>query len=672
MKKSTIFISALALLLCGCSVGSSGEYGFLNSGFEEGTLEGWTADGNAFTPQCVSRRSVSPNGETYWQEGRYFLSGGNAEAGATGTLTSPVFKLRGNGKIGFLIGAGADPQKCYVALCDEDGNELVRAGNDAYGAKGFSDGMYRTVLDASKYVGKKVKIKIVDADAGTNMHSYLNMDDFIIGYKGGAETPGGALKADKYIAANSASVLSTYRHTYHLMPPVGWMNDPNGFNFAFEKYHFFYQFHPYSSAWGPMHWGHYTSSDFIKWELQPTAIAPDSDYDKDGCFSGTSIVKDGKLYLMYTSVYAGKQTQALARSVDGVRFVKSGEVINSEQLPADFSRADFRDPKVFCHDGVYYAIMGSKASDGDGQLILYRSEDLYRWQYVGVVRKDSKTLRGIYECPDLTEIDGVDVLLSSPQGYATQDWRYENVHSAIYVTGKLDTATGRFEIVYEDEIDQGFDFYAPQTLKAADGRTIMTAWMQMWNRSMPTAQDGWAGAAILPRELSLKDGKLYQSPVREIENYRKNAVAVGETPIGEETTVKGVFGTKVELDFTLDLGTAQEVGINLFQGERNKTQIYYSREKDRVIFDRSAMGTFITHDSKEKDASVRSVQVSVKENRLTMRIFLDVSSCEVFLNGGERVMTGNVYSGIGDTGISFFARGGNAKIVRLNKYDVVV
>lgn len=672
MKKSAIVISALMLLLCGCSGGqSSEEYGFENSTFESGTLSGWTAEGNAFPNNAISRKSVSKGGETFWQEGKYFQNGETAEDGATGSLTSETFTLRGNGKIGYLIGGGADPDKCYIAICDEDGKELIKSGNSKYGASGFHDGMYRAVLDASEYLGKKVKIKIVDNDAGSGMGSYLNTDDFIVNFQGKAETPGGTLCADKYIAKNSESVIPTYRHTYHVMPPIGWMNDPNGFNYAFGKYHFFYQYHPYAAAWGPMHWGHYTTEDFVKWELQPTAIAPDSPYDKDGCFSGTSIVKDGKMYLMYTSVSAGKQTQALARSTDGINFVKAGEVINGEQLPESFSRADFRDPKVFLRDGVYYAMMGSRVGT-EGQIILYKSADLYRWEYVGVVRRDSKTPRGIYECPDLATIGDTDVLFTSPQGYPHEDWRYENVHSAIYVTGKLNTTTGEFESVYEDEIDSGLDFYAPQTLKAADGRTIMTAWMQMWVRSMPTEKDGWAGAGILPRELTLKDGKLYQAPVREIENYRQNEVRYQEKEIGENTVLEGVNGTKVELNVTFDLGTADEVGVKVYNGTDHNTRIYYSRSKDRVIFDRSQMGKIITFDGLESDAAVRSVKVDIKDNRLTMRIFLDVSSCEVFLNGGERTMTGNVYSDATDTGIAFYAVGNGAKIVSLEKYDIVV
>ena len=120
--------------------------------------------------------------------------------------------------------------------------------------------------------------------------------------------------ADSYIVHSLASVKKGYRHTYHVMPPVGWMNDPNGFCYAFGKYQLFFQFYPYGAAWNSMHWGHYTSEDFVKWQLQPTALAPSGTADRDGCYSGSAIVKDGKLYLMYTSVLGSRQTQSLAVS----------------------------------------------------------------------------------------------------------------------------------------------------------------------------------------------------------------------------------------------------------------------------------------------------------------------------------------------------------------------
>ena len=475
--------------------------------------------------------------------------------------------------------------------------------------------------------------------------------------------------ADSYIAANLSSVSNTFRHTYHAMPPIGWMNDPNGFIYAFGKYHLFYQFYPYGASWDSMHWGHYTTRDFIHWRLEPTALAPDGKYDSDGCFSGTSIMKDGKLYLMYTSVLADIQTQSLAVSADGIKFDKIGEVISSGQLPQDALRTEFRDPKVFLRGGVYYALLGSRTASGEGQILLYRSRDLLEWEFVNVVRRDRLTTRGIYECPDLFELGGKDVMLASPQGYETKDWRYENWQSAIYTVGKLDVESGVYEKEYEDEIDGGFDFYAPQTLTAPDGRVIMIGWMQMWSRRMPTAQLGWAGSMTLPRELSLRNGKLYQRPVRELKDYRWNEVKYTNVSVNEKTVLSGVSGNKVELRVVFDLKNAQRVGVKVFGKREKHARIYFDRMSHLVVFDRSDMGVEIFHDAKEKDASVRSVCVSTEDNRLEMLILLDVISCEVFLNDGERVMTGNVYSGGSD--ISFFAEGGEAEIITLEKYDVI-
>ncbi len=480
----------------------------------------------------------------------------------------------------------------------------------------------------------------------------------------------GTKTADLYIVHNLAAVNGNSRHTYHAMPPVGWMNDPNGFNEAFGKYHLFYQFYPYGPTWDSMHWGHYTTQDFVKWKLEPTALAPDASYDTDGCFSGSSVLSDGKLYLIYTSVVGDRQAQALAVSSDGVRFEKLGVVIPGEKLPKNCLKTDFRDPKVFRRGKMFYLLAGAMSDAGEGMIVLYRSADLAKWEFVNVLRKDNFTTRGIYECPDCFELGGCDVLFASPQGYKTQDWRFENVQSSIYMLGKLDVERGVFEKTYEDEIDGGFDFYAPQTMKTHDGRIVMIAWMQMWQRYMPTAKHGWAGAMILPRELSVKDCRLYQSPVREIERYRWNPIGFHNVKIGSRNELTKVNGTKVELIFTLDLGDAKRVGIKVYQKGEHDARIYYDREKDLVIFDRSRMGTEITHDAEEKDASVRSVKVEIKENKLGMRIFLDVSSCEVFLNGGERTMTGNVYSD-GD-GITFFAEEGSAKLIDLEKYDIVV
>lgn len=477
-------------------------------------------------------------------------------------------------------------------------------------------------------------------------------------------------RADAYISQRAGMVEQTFRHTYHAMPPVGWMNDPNGLCYAFGKYHVFYQFHPYAAAWGPMHWGHYTSNDLIRWELQPTALAPDCAYDKDGCFSGSAIVKDGMLYLMYTAVADGRQTQALARSSDGVHFEKMGQVIAEKDIPRDYSVADFRDPYVFVRNGVYYCLIGSKHVDGDGAVLLYRTDDLMQWRYVGRAWKDGRTHNGTYECPAFASFGNVDALFVSPQFMNCDGDRYENIHSNLYMLGKLDLQTGEFRRTAECETDGGFDFYAAQTLTLPDGRTVMTAWMQMWDRSFPTAPHGWVGALTLPRELTYRDGKLFQAPVREIEAYRTDRVSYPQAEVDGTLRLDGVEGNTIELSFDLDLGASARAGVKVFCGDGCETAIYYDRTKELVCFDRLHMGTFIKAAPGEHDSVLRRAHIRAEGGRLHFRIFLDVSSCEVFLGGGEQVLTGNVYSA--GKGIEFFSEGGKAFVRNVEKYTINV
>lgn len=183
-------------------------------------------------------------------------------------------------------------------------------------------------------------------------------------------------KANQYIREKRTEVVDEYRNHFHLMAPVGWINDPNGFIYFRGEYHLFYQFYPYDSVWGPMHWGHAKSKDLLHWEELPVALAPGESYDKDGCFSGSAIEKDGKLYLMYTGhTVVGeqvRQVQCLAVSEDGIVFKKYAQnPIIAEEHIADVAQIDdFRDPKVFQREGHFYSVVAAKTAESRGQILL--------------------------------------------------------------------------------------------------------------------------------------------------------------------------------------------------------------------------------------------------------------------------------------------------------------
>ncbi len=486
-------------------------------------------------------------------------------------------------------------------------------------------------------------------------------------------------KANEYIASNRGAVCHKYRHTYHAMPEIGWCNDPNGFVYYGGKIHLFYQHNPYGAGWDTMHWGHVTSRDFISWEYQPVALAPDMPYDVGGCFSGSAIEKDGMLYLMYTGLDSeNNQQQCLAVSQSGVEFTKAlnNPVITSAMVGEGMSVKDFRDPYVFRRGEHYYSVIGTKVNDR-GNIALYRSDDLIEWEFVGYCMNSDKPqednyfeLNAVYECPCFMQLDGQDILMCSPQFLPQQGSEFENVHSVVYMVGKLDLESGRFHYDTFHELDGGFDFYAAQSTTLPDGRTVLTAWMQMWDRNIPSQEDGWAGSMVLPRELSFRDGRLYQQPVREILSYRANEVERTDIALGQQPVrIAGVSGDTLELLVTFECGDADVVGVKLFEGKEHETLVYYDVQAGEVVLDRSKSGVAIA--GAEAQNATRRVCAGKQLETLSLRIFLDNTSAEVFVNDGYAVLTANIYADEADEGISFYALGGKAKVKKVTKYDIL-
>ena len=481
-------------------------------------------------------------------------------------------------------------------------------------------------------------------------------------------------RANAFLKEHSGKTKGRYRPRYHASVPVGWANDPNGLIFFGGKAHLFCQYNPNHPYWESMHWGHFVSTDLIRWEFLPVALAPDQNYDcGGGCFSGTALEHEGKLVLMYTGVAKEIQQQCLAISKDGVTFEKaaSNPVIPASLLPEGCSGRDFRDPKVFERQGIFYCITGVR--DGEtGDLLLFRSPDLLHWSFVGRLlspEKDGIFVDGVCECPDYLEVDGKELLLFCAMNYPEREGRFQNVHSSLYTTGHLDLSSGRFVPETCGELDGGFDFYAPQTMRLPDGRRVLIAWKQMWGRTIPTAKDGWAGSFTLPRELHIIDGALFQTPVKEIEGHRCGEVFYHDIPLCNECRqLAGIEGMVLELEAVFSLGSAKRAGVVLFQGETHETLIFYDAEAGRVVFDRSQSGA--DQRGSEKESNVRVLPLSLENGTISFRIFLDVSSAEVFLNGGRGVMTGNIYADEGDWGISFFAEGGDATLLSVKKYDL--
>lgn len=464
-------------------------------------------------------------------------------------------------------------------------------------------------------------------------------------------------QATKTVQANQ-NERAAYRLGYHLMAPSGWMNDPNGLIYFNGQYHAFYQHYPYGETWGPMHWGHGISDDLIHWHHLPVALAPGEAYDRDGCFSGSAVDDQGTLTLIYTGhnvIDPEKdvivQNQNIARSRDGIHFYKANANPVIQQQPAGMGQ-DFRDPKVWRENGVWFMVVGATKHD-QGQVLLYESANLEEWTYRGVLAQNDGGNEGyMWECPDFFKLGDKYVLLASPQGVEPEGDRYLNHHQTVYMVG--DYVNGQFIRSSFTELDYGHDFYAVQTLLDGKGRRIAIGWMDMWESPKPSQKHGWAGAMTLPRELVLtEEGKIAMKPIEELTLLRQQS-----TPIGP-LHVKHVYpilssGNLVELEaqFALVDSDASAFGIRFCCAAdgSEETVLRFDLLKHTVTLDRSRSG--------EGPGGARTVSIKSAAT-IDVRLFIDRSSVEVFINDGETVITSRIYPQETSTGMTVFAEGGS-------------
>ena len=481
-------------------------------------------------------------------------------------------------------------------------------------------------------------------------------------------------KARNYEAGKLAGTDPATRPLFHIAAPAGWINDPNGFSVYDGRIHLFYQYNPYAREWGPMHWGHSVSTDMIHWEQLPAALAPDQEYDKIGCFSGSAIEADGKHVLVYTGVTKVKmedqseqerQNQCIAFG-DGKDYVKyeKNPVVTGDMLPENCSRIDFRDPKIWKENDTYYLIVGSKDNQQIGQVVLCSSKDLKEWKFETILASNETGKIGtMWECPDFFPLGDKRVLICSPQNMKAEKYEFHNGHNSVYFAGDYDSETHSFVKKEPHPLDYGMDFYAPQTTELPDGRRIMIAWMKSWDACViPDSQD-WQGMMTLPRELELKDGRIWQKPVREIEKYRKNLCKYERIEIVGETTLAGVEGRTIDLTVTLENGDFTTFSTKLAANDEYETNFTYHKECGMLEIDRTYCG--VTKDI----VCVRKIKISDPDGLKTMRFILDRQSIELFINDGQQVATTAICTPQEAKGISFFS---DRKMwINVEKYDIV-
>lgn len=451
-----------------------------------------------------------------------------------------------------------------------------------------------------------------------------------------------------------------YRHKYHLMPPTGWLNDPNGLSYYGGNYHVFFQYAPEDARGGDKCWGHYQSPDLLNWEYTGIAIYPDTEYDRNGAYSGGALTDDGNLELFYTGnlkeegdfdyINEGRGATVIYLSTeDGVHLTEKELLMTNDDYPADLSR-HVRDPKVWKDQGSYYMLLGARTRGSLGEALLYRSEDKKAWRFLKTITA-TEAFGYMWECPDYFQVDGRPVFAFSPQGIEAEEYRFENTYQSGYLADVKLPETGQIRDIYQKfrEWDLGFDFYAPQTFEAPDGRRILFGWAGVTDSpydNEPSIQEGWQYSMTVPRELSWKGDILCQNPERELEALRKEEVAFGN---GEAEIDGGAF------DLVAERGTVgDEACATDKTGAEPTGKLETSDKKEtcgdipvRICLNEDLQITYeqgvVSMEFLNNAGSGRTIRKAKLDSFQNVRILMDVSLVEVYFNDGELVMTTRYY-----------------------------
>lgn len=435
-------------------------------------------------------------------------------------------------------------------------------------------------------------------------------------------------QAEGELAAIRQTVLSDpdFYPTYHLAPETGLFNDPNGLIFDGEKYHIFAQWFPYDAMHGMKHWEHFITKDFQHFERGDRLI-PDEMFESHGCYSGGAILWQNKIVAFYTGNTRRASDNARIPHQNIAIFDKAGKLLEKrciiDQAPAGYTE-HVRDPKPFVTaEGKIRFVLGAQRENLTGTCLVYEMDDLASEpRLLGELAVEGFDNSHVFmwECPDLFQLDGKDVFVWSPQGKLRETYQYQNNYHATYAIGQLEGLTLKAEHI--EELDYGFDFYAPQSVQNSD--RIMFGWIGLPDLTYPTDPYKWHSTLTLPRQLSLKSGRITQHPL---------------ATLGEERSFL-CHGSQTIADLdTSYLQISVENQPLILQYFRNaQGQQLEIRYQDGVLtLDRSVSEQT---ELMQKFDAVRHCKV---ENLQRLEIFFDRSVIEIFINGGEQVMTSRFF-----------------------------
>lgn len=450
-----------------------------------------------------------------------------------------------------------------------------------------------------------------------------------------------------------------FRPQFHFSPKTNWINDPNGLLYYKGEYHMFYQHNPFGNVWGHMTWGHATSKDLIHWKHLPIAIPEEKD---TMIFSGTCVAdihntsglgRNGQIPLV--AIYTGhienvNQSQHLAYSLDdGITWTK----YNRNPI-LDLKKKDFRDPKVFWHAPKKYWVMALMLPV-EHIVQFYSSKNLFDWKLLSQFGPIGDTT-GVWECPDLTQVpvEGMP---------GRKKWLLQMSMNASmqYFVGEFDGITfiseNPADKIYRP--DYGPDYYAAITFGQLPENhlPVSIGWVNNWNYANDIPTTPWKGAMSVPRTLSVKkinaEWVLIQKPVDKVNTLRQ-PVFSSKNRIIEKYITLPVSSQQCEVDVLIQPSAGAITGIRIAKNGDNFLEIGYDSEKKILYTDRKNAGKQSFNKNYEK-LSRYETPYALNGNKLRLQVFFDKSIAEVFVNGGERTFTIQLFPGDSDSETEVFS-----------------
>lgn len=419
---------------------------------------------------------------------------------------------------------------------------------------------------------------------------------------------------------------SVYRDYFHISPLTGLLNDPNGLFFKDNKFHIFYQWYPFKGLHGLKHWYEVQSFDLINFKNLGLSLKPDKIYKNRGAYSGSAFVENDDVYIVYSGNQKDENEVRIPNTV--LAIYENGKIIDRKVIipPNKNYKEDQRDPRIFKKNGFYYLTLGARDKKDKGCILIYRSKYIEKdWEFFGELLVDGfENSAYMWECPDILNVNGKDILLFSPQGIKSKGEFFNNIYQNGYIIGKLDIENKIFKSESDFiELDRGFDFYAAQGFNNTK-KSYLIGWIGLPDTIYPNDKE-FSGNLSLVRELKIKNNKLFINPVENIDDLRLEKVEFNEL-------IKNIEPLEIFLD-----NIENSLEIKVYSQEKNGGFIIsFDKNKKEFKIDRSKLENKI---SKDFGFERKISNINLK----SMRIFVDKSTIEIFINQGEFTLTSKIF-----------------------------